>query len=296
MDKIQGGWSLEDFKVAADKLIEIGVDRFDMTPTLGEITLDPTWKEKLSYIDGRVDYIQMYTHGLNLKEKDLEHILGLESPLTLFFSVYGDSQESFQKTTGSSRYKRFLESVRMIKDFLPLPTNKRIGVDIRFKPVTLPLEVSNIDFKNTLWKEILTLQQKEKSFVILNKYQNNNWGRDFKTQNFAKDMPPLQGACDCMNLTLNPNGDALICDICHPYDEKFEILGNILKDDAKEIFSKLHQIWLDMEKGIYPEICLKCTEFTSDGDKEDYHSGCWKTRDKNFWPASFVKTIKTFNS
>lgn len=291
MPKIKGGWSLEKFKLAADRLIEIGVDRFDMTPTLGEITLDPTWKEKLLHIDGRVDYIQLYTHGLNLVEGDFDFLLGLKSPLTLFFSVYGDSVDSFKETTGSGRYERFLESFLLIRKKLPLPPNKRVGADIRFRAVELPLKVENIDLSNRFWREILTLVDQEKNFVALNKYQNNNWGRDFPEQSYAKDMPELLGACDCANLTLNPNGDAVICDICHPYDENFEILGNIFKDGAAEIYRKARQIWKEMEEGKFPKICENCTEYTCEGDREDYFDSVWKTRDKVFWEDSFLESI-----
>jgi MoaA/NifB/PqqE/SkfB family radical SAM enzyme len=291
VEKLKGGWGLEQFKIAADKLIEIGVGRFDMTPTLGEITLDPTWKEKLSYIDGRVDYIQFYTHGMNLTEADLKFVLSLKSPFTMYFSIYGENVETFKATTGSSQYDRFLKNFLMVKNHIPFPENKRIGVDIRFRPVKLSLHVSNIDISNPFWREVLLLQSKEKNFPVLNKFNNNNWGGPLEDQTFAKKMPVLKGACDCLNLTINPNGDAVICDICHPYDERFEILGNIFKDDAADIFKNLHKVWKLMEQGVYPEICKNCTEFTCSGEREDVYDAGWKSQHKVFWEDSFLEKI-----
>lgn len=281
--KLKGGWSLDDFKVAADKLIEIGIDRFDMTPSLGEITLDPTWQEKLKYIDGRVNYIQIYTHGLNITQDDMIKILSLKSPVTFFFSVYGDTQQMYKDMTGHDKFDMFMETIKCIIPLLPLPNNKRIGFDLRFKDVELPLKVTNIDIKNPFWREMFVLQS-NKNIIIFNKWENSNWGIEFEGLIHSKDLPVLDRACDCMNVTLNPNGDAIICDICYPYDERFKTIGNIFTDDAEMIYNNLNKIIEEMNQGVFPEVCQICSEYTCDGDTEEYFDREeWKERKKEFY-------------
>jgi MoaA/NifB/PqqE/SkfB family radical SAM enzyme len=281
--KLTNGWRLKDFRVAADKLIESGIDRFDMTPSLGEITLDPTWIDKLKYIDGRVDYIQVYTHGLNLKKSDLRTLMNLKSPLTLVFSVYGDSPRTYKDTTGHDEFNKFMSVLTQIKEVTPLPANKRIGFDIRFQEIEMPMHITNVDFKNHLWRELLLLNGLSENIFILNKWENSNWGVKFPNLPNAKEMPKLEKACDCMNVTLNPNGDAVICDICYPYDKRFEILGNILTDDVATIYNRLNEIIEEMDNGEFPSVCKNCTEYTCTGDEEDYFDGAWKTRPKRMW-------------
>jgi MoaA/NifB/PqqE/SkfB family radical SAM enzyme len=281
-EKLSGGWSLDDFKKTVDNLVGIGIDRLEMTPALGEITLDPTWLEKVKYADGKVGDILIYTNGLNLKQNDLKVLLGLNGPLTLKISIYGDSRESYLSTTGKDLYEQFQNKIKMLKSSLPLPENKRIGVDIRFKKIELPLHVSNMDIKNELWRDLLILGQTEKNFIIENRPSNSNWGMDFPNLPNPKTKEKFSGPCDCMNVTLNPNGDALICNVCHPYDERYVTLGNVLKDPSELIFNRFNDVKENMRQGIIPEICKKCTEYNCKGDTEEYYDNGWKIRPKRY--------------
>lgn len=288
-EKLAGGWSLEAFKKTADKLAEAGVDSLEMTPALGEITLDPDWVEKVKHASAKFKHVLVYTNALNLKEGDLNELLKTDVALILMISVYGDSRESYRKTAGKDLYELFLKKIKMIRSFLPLPKNKRIGVDIRFKKVELPLTVSNVDFKNELWKELLTLDQREPNFFVENRPLNSNWGVDFPGLPGPKEKKPFEGPCDCMNVTLNPNGDALICNVCHPYDKRYERLGNIFEDGPEPILRAFNTTRDKMRKGLIPEICENCTEYECKGDQESYFDGEWKTRAKTFWKSSCKK-------
>jgi hypothetical protein len=277
---------LDDFKVAADKLIDAGVKRFDMTPSLGEITLDPTWRDKIQYIDGWAEYIQIYTHGMNLTLEDLEFIASLNTPTTLFISVYGDDPETFREITGHDRFYDVMRSIRLIKgmyDRREVPAWIRFGLDIRFKEIEIPLTIHNINLRNELWRIIYSLIVND-NFLLYNKWENSNWGVAFPDLMNAKEEKQLIRACDCLNVTLNPNGDAVICDICHPYDERFEILGNIFTDEVEVIYNRLEEVADKMNEGEFPEVCWNCTEYTCVGDMEDYYDGTeWKTRPKEMW-------------
>lgn len=288
-EKLAGGWSLAEFKKVADTLAAAGVDSLEMTPALGEITLDPTWLEKVKHASIKFERILVYTNALNLKEKDLEELLKLDASLIFVISVYGDSRESYQETTGKDLFEKFLEKVKTIRSFFPLPRNKKIGVDIRFKKIELPISVSNVDFKNELWKELLILDQGEPNFFVENRPLNSNWGVDFPDLPRPKEKKTFIGPCDCMNVTLNSNGDALICNVCHPYDKRYEKLGNIFKDGPGPIFRAFNQCRENMKNGMIPKICETCTEYECKGDEESYFDGEWKTRPKTFLQSSLIK-------
>ncbi len=282
-DKLKGGWELDDFRMVADKLISFGINRFEFTPSLGEITLDPTWHDKIRYLDGRVDDILIYTNGLKIDEEQIRLLMEMKTPLTLFFSMYGDSQESYLNTTGVDCYEVFFKQVEHLSSFFPLPENKRIGIDIRFKEVEMPLHPSGVNFKNPIWKQLLLYQGQEPNFLLVNRPENSNWAIDFPGLPRPKEKVEFNGACECMNVTLNPNGDALICNICHPYDKRYEVLGNVFTDKLEDIFESFNEVQQKMQAGIIPEICKNCTEYDCQGDNEEYYDDGWKTRPKQYW-------------
>lgn len=103
----------EDFRKAADCLRKAGVRRVQLVG--GEPLTHSRFREFLDYLDGKFDFIEIYTNGTLLTEELLDIIR--DRRINLAFSVYGDRPETHDYVTCTKgSYDRTMKMIRRALD------------------------------------------------------------------------------------------------------------------------------------------------------------------------------------
>ena len=90
------------FKETIHRMINFGLTRFQLTPTLGDPFTDSTMIEKLEWMEGlpEVEMIEFFTNFLGLNISDIERLVKLKK-IRMCISVYGCTAESYNEFTGT---------------------------------------------------------------------------------------------------------------------------------------------------------------------------------------------------
>jgi hypothetical protein len=281
--------SCRRFKVVLDKLKEAGVRSIDMTPPVGENYIYEDYNKKLLLLDQyKFDFIKDTTNFVHVTKKDLNIISNLQIKTLINVSIYGDTQESFLKFAGVDRFENILKNVEYLEKLyqeMKIPSHIEFCFVIRYDKIKNNAEGGEFLFKNILenyieskqtdfinnkfWQAVALMRGKNENFKVINQYENNNFCRpDLINEShpfvMGADNYPNGGVCACIVPTILPNGDIVICNNPYPRDEKITVITNIFEDsDFKKHFIRIKD---EMRKGNYPDICKRCSEFSTEID------------------------------
>jgi len=255
--------SFDLFKKTLDEYLELGGKKeIGLTPTLGDVFVDPGIDKKLDYLKSKEVHCSFYTNALRLDghidkiiESTVDHIfIDLADLDTKYDSlVYGISKEASIKR--KQTILKFLEKVSSEK--------ANIKVTLSFRPMRKPYEIINDMKKTPLWGYY------KKGVFDMNFLQvYDNWGgmikeSDLKGIQTLKRPPKIKrGPCNALyTLSVQPNGDVRLCGCRCLNTLKDElVIGNLNKSSLKEIVSsrKWKKIIRDFRYSP-PRVCDNCS-------------------------------------
>lgn len=263
---------LETFKQVVDKCVDFGFKRFELTPTVGDLLLDPELEDKLAYLDAQpIESIFFFTNLLNLNE-DILRILNQTEKLDVRVSLYGDSREVYKQSTNVDCFYTFIEKMTLLSQGMrdDLVSEFNIRYD-GWRPANLK-KISNPLYR-ILTQMILT-EKIDREDIIDDSY-DDNWNEIVSQGYELSEMKhrDRQGVCRfaVISNSVLPNGDITLCG-CVDTERKM-IIGNLFHQSLEEIYghvSLYHNIIYDQTQQLYRGMCIDCTMYDTFNKQGDY--------------------------
>ncbi len=261
------------FKDVVQQSIDIGYKKIGLTPTTGDIFMDKSIFEKLSYLDSLENYegYFLYTNFIPIKIDQIEKLFELKKLINFGISIYGHDLDTFIKFSGGTNnaYNKLIENLKYLKKFLDKKntqfnlsishrTEKNFDINKNtnelLKPIKEILKISNADY------------EKNSEF--------NNWGNIIKRNdikdlniNFNDKKIRKIGSCSLIysRLIVGANG---IVNACACRDANFSLrIGDVNKNKIKDIISLKNKKYKELierqEKNDFPAVCASCDFYRS---------------------------------
>ncbi len=255
--------SYEGFVETIDKCIEYGFNRFDLTPNIGDIFLDPDIMKKIEYLENNknVERYEFVTNFLAIKKEDIEKLFHTNK-CECAISIYGPNKDAYKEITGIIAFNRFLKNFVLLRDM----SKKFDNFDIfMFYMRYSKLE----DFPESSIKECITDMLSKGAILENAETTNRNWGGMM-----LDNVGEKKGICSRL-LSENgiySNGDITACN-CWDWNKEL-IIGNMNEQSLEEIYSMSSiygNLLADQFKNIYAGPCITCDDFNGVRDYDLHH-------------------------
>ena len=264
-NRITGAMPMDIFCKTVDDYVAAGGVHVDMTPTVGDPLLDPTFIEKVRYCRQKagVPGVSMTTNAIAiLRNETYKHLI--DAGVTfLAISLPDVEREIYQQVYGVDRGQEVLRGIKALLDY-----NKAKG-----EPVRIVLRFRNARKPSAI---IRSREFQEHVRPYLSRKVTSNFTLDF--DNWGGSITPdlLQGVMKlrpiprphrvpCMSLValiVQHDGDVRLCGCRLKKTEKDElVVGNIKKNTLTEIGQSdaVHRIYEGFYAGERPEVCQQCS-------------------------------------
>jgi len=269
--------SNEMFFNIVNSAINFGYDTFGLTPITGEVFVDRTFIEKLSFLEKnqKVKSYSFFTNFTLANKEIIDWLISAKKLNELYISLYGHDFNSFSKFTGGNEktYQNLISNLKYLLKYL-LKRTKSIDFDLSFGLRT-SLSFNSLDNCNSdLCKIIKAILKQPKSKISINKTYYN-WG-GYITQDDVKDLDiiindPLKyyknGACSLIfykNQVL-VDGQVNAC-ACRDVNITLKI-GDLKTQSFEEIYSTQNRDYMNIiknqQKGKFNPICTHCDFYRS---------------------------------
>lgn len=250
---------IETFKKAVDEYKKLGKTQISLTPTIGEVFMDPSSFEKINYIYEKGLDCVFYTNAF-LLDKNIDNLLN--SGIRKILIDIGDiipkyDARVFQVSENLSK-KKIASIIELIKK------NKKIDIILDFRPMRRFSEILKDIKKTPLWE-----YYRKGLFKMCYNTAYDNWGgliskKDMLGFQVMKRAPKIKKyPCERLsNFSVLPNGDVRVC-ACRTLrtfrDEL--VIGNIKNNSIKEMFDseRYDGIIKRWQAGTLPGVCKNCT-------------------------------------
>jgi radical SAM protein with 4Fe4S-binding SPASM domain len=250
------------FKKIVDEIKKFNGNNIDLTPTLGEVLIDPNLFEKIKYAKKKNLYISTYTNGILLNKNNNYKKL-VDSGVDILTVSVGDIDPKIDSKIYGINIKSSKErwkGINKLIDYFLTKKNKKIHLS--FRPKRAP------------WKII-----KEPKFKIIFKKlgKNNinfslrydNWGGLIKKKDLIgiMSLKKIQNKvfipCRMLNtLSIFPDGSVRLCG-CRVKESIYDdlLIGNIKNNSLLELINskKVIKIKKSFLNNNPPEICKNCS-------------------------------------
>ncbi len=263
--------SNEMFFDCVKQAIDIGFNRFHLTPCTGDVFMDKHSFEKFAYLDShpQVNGYHFFSNLTIPTQDQLMQLMDLKKFERLTISVYGHDEESFVAITKSSPkiYRRLLANLNTILTHIESwPFKISIGFRSTFD---VPAEDSS---------ELMTLLKEFKRAgvgVHASHGVYNNWGgyitqEDVQGLNIhisSSDWTHKNGACVKLfdSVQIMATGIVNACS-CRDVDATLRI-GDVQKTPLKQIISaknaEYRRIISEQQAGKFRPVCSSCDFYRS---------------------------------
>jgi len=251
------------FKKTIDEYKNLGGKNVSITPTIGDIFIDPNIFQKITYLEKKNISYFFYTNAILLKQY-VDDIL--KSNLKMFYIDIADivpkyDAEVFQisKTTSKNRLDAILRLLKKIK----IEKSKLI-VQFSFRGKRSPKKIF-IDLKKSPFFEYYKKGKLKLSFL----QSYDNWGGLITKKDLLGiqelKRPPAHKKYPCQalfNLSILPNGDIRLCGCrcLNTLDDEL-VIGNIKKNSLKNLIKskKWENLLNPNHTKDIPVVCQNCS-------------------------------------
>ncbi|MFH0971231.1 MAG: radical SAM protein [Candidatus Micrarchaeota archaeon] len=259
---------LKEFEKAVDDFAANGGKEIGLTPTVGEVLLDPTIFEKIKYAKSRGLRVDTVSNGLLLAPNGNYGKL-LESGLDLLDISIGDilpaiDSKIYGIPQSASEFK--IDGILKLLD-----ERKKNGSKMK---VVLAFRSSRSEWEvlNDLKKSKLGEHYRDKSFEITFLRRYDNWGGRIGAEELAGMQKMRRGAkfkkypcAGLYNIGVLANGDIRLCG-CRAKDTLFDdlVIGNMRDTKLKDAWESKdrEKIIKEFSHGRYPQVCIECSAYT----------------------------------
>jgi len=256
---------LNIFKKAVDDYIKIGGKSIGLTPTLGEVLMDPGFFDKVKYLKRKGLSCSLFTNAILLKKNDNISKLA-ESGIDNLHFDFGDVFPEYSAKVFGISDSAAKDQLDGILEFLGEIDRRKIKMNVvlEFRPMRPVREIMKDMKKTAFWKFY-----KKGICTILFLQTYDNWGGQIKKGNLLgiqelKRVPkvkiyPCQGL---LMLSVLPDGDVRLCGcrVLETFKDDL-VIGNITKDSLGKICKgkRWREIIDDFQNGKRPKVCDNCS-------------------------------------
>lgn len=230
----------ETFKVIVNKYIELGVESFELTPTIGDAVVLKDFNKYINYVLSKNKKVFFFTSlgTLDFDPEFLKNIFPQHKDFYAVISVYGLTFKAFNKVTTSP-----LHIFKLFKKNLLYILNE-------FKNTNRTLIFRNRNKNDEVFFKQLSIKYKCDNFRF----------ETFSGDSNCTDKSLIQERDNiCCNFIINPgcdiHGNIKGC-MYGGYDNNF-IIGNVFTDDLNEIYSNY------FKKNLENDFCRNCILYDS---------------------------------
>jgi MoaA/NifB/PqqE/SkfB family radical SAM enzyme len=277
-----------------EQALELGYNRFEMTPCTGDVFMDRHILNKLEFLEahpGVVGY-SFFTNFTIPGPKRIERLLRLQKLVGLTISIYGHDRETFIAITRSTEsvYKRLLANLAVLFEGLG---NKKFVLDFGFRSTrNVPRRpVSDI---------MRMLERFENAGIHVGRSDAlyNNWGgyvtnddvRGLAMDITGADAIYKRGACARLFTTVQIMATGIVngC-ACRDVDATLRI-GNLKERPLREILSSRNQAYMNLideqQRGEFRPVCRSC----------DYYKSIYHSRSIHRKNGSALQSVEEFKA
>jgi MoaA/NifB/PqqE/SkfB family radical SAM enzyme len=267
------------FRDVVGQAVDMGYQRFELTPCTGDVFMDRHIYDKLEYLDrhaGVLSY-EFFTNFTIPRPRDVERLIRLAKLRHLTVSVYGHDRDSFIAIAASSEkiYRRLVANLEALLDLLP---QRNFGLAIGLRSTRhVPRRGAS---------ELLRLLRRfeDAGIRVRRSRVYNNWGGYVTQEDVAgldiditgADAIYKSGACALLLTTVQVMATGIVngC-ACRDVDATLRI-GDLKRQRLREILSSDNAAYMSLideqQRGEFRPICRSCDFY-----KSIYHVR-WKQR------------------
>jgi uncharacterized Fe-S cluster-containing radical SAM superfamily protein len=259
------------FRSCIDQALELGYDRFDLTPCTGDVFMDRGILNKLAYLEGHPG-VRSYAFHTNFtipRRSDIAALARLTKIEDLHISIYGHDPATFTAITKSSRklYRRLVSNLEYLFELTradPLPVSFAFHTGAK-----------SLSGRSSELIDVLHMFSRAGVSVTKSKRLYNNWG-GYVTQEDVKGLPLTvlgpdtiykNGACVRLFTTIQVMATGIVngC-ACRDADATLA-LGNLHDKPLREIVSARNPQYMalidEQQQGAFRPICRSCDFYAS---------------------------------
>jgi Iron-sulfur cluster-binding domain len=259
------------FRSCVLQALELGYNRFDLTPCTGDVFMDRHLFNKLKFLDSdeRVDNYGFFTNFTIPKASHIEALHEFNKLSGLAISIYGHDVASFKDITRSTEIVYF-RLVRNLELLLRMKEKHKLRVSFIFH--------TGADSLRGRSSEVITILDRFKqagSTVSIQKGLYNNWG-GYVTNEDVKHLPikiigpdvvHKNGACVRLLTAVQIMATGIVngC-ACRDADATLR-LGDLHQTPLKDIVSARNPAYMalieEQQNGMFRPVCRSCDFYTS---------------------------------
>jgi MoaA/NifB/PqqE/SkfB family radical SAM enzyme len=258
------------FHACIDQAVDMGIQRFQLTPMTGDVFMDPRFMDRLEFLDShpKVKSYEFFTNFTIPNEARIEHLFGLKKLRQLVVSIYGHDVDSFVAIAQSEPriYRRLLNNLESLYQRLE---QRRFHLEFGLRTVRRISSDSDSDLLRILERFREAGIRTRRSRVY------NNWGglvsnadvEGLDIEITTADAVYKKGVCTMMftDVQVMATGVVNAC-ACRDVDATLRI-GNLKEQPLREIFSRHNQAYMtlvqEQQEGYFRSICRSCDFYKS---------------------------------
>lgn len=252
--------SLELFSKILSDYEDLGGGYISLTPSPGEIFLDPLLEERLRLVDKfpKVTGLSITTNGIGsekISDDDLRYLLSRFERVHI--SIYGLDAEEYRQITKRQTFDRCISAIRRIIEFSK-PGTVCLGFRLLYNRSCDEIGEWILNSFGQIFPYGYALEYCTWGSLIgseLNQLPGDaRW----------KEMPRVSTPCfrPLISIKICVNGDLSLC-CCGDPSARDLILGSIRDNSIEELYNskKCAQFWSSKER--IPDTCKNCTTYQS---------------------------------
>lgn len=259
------------FQNCVAQALELGYEKFDLTPCTGDVFMDRTFLDKLAHLEQHAG-VASYAFHTNFtipRRKDIERLARLKKIDDLHISIYGHDPATFTAITKSPEklYRRLVYNLEFLFDLMkehPLPVHFAFHTGAK-----------SLRGRSSAMMDILEKFRKAGATVRASKNLYNNWG-GYISQEDVKGLPITvigpdaiykKGACVRLFTTIQIMATGIVngC-ACRDADATLR-LGDLHEKPLKDLVSSRNPAYMtlieEQQNGMFRPVCRSCDYYAS---------------------------------
>ena len=264
MERAKETMPLEDFQRVIDDFVQLGGQFVSLTPIVGDPFVDRWIFERLDYLNEcpQIKGFDFYTNGILLKPAVIQKLVKYADKLHIQVSFGGFDRETYRAVMGVDYYelvRQNLEAFFALKR--SLPKTPRLSLALR-----CPTSNCAGDFWESCWKAVQEGILSIQTIETFDSWAGKVSDEALRRVGLEPVLPPhKRGACELlfMKPVILANGKVNAC-ACRDVEAEL-IIGDLKQSSLSEIWAgeAIDNLIERHEHGDYPDVCKRCTWYTS---------------------------------
>ncbi|MDJ0677037.1 MAG: glycosyltransferase [Calothrix sp. MO_167.B42] len=273
MERVKETMPMEEFQRIIDEYVAMGGKYVSLTPIVGDPFIDSYFFDRLKYLDNipEIKGFYFYTNGILMKPKVSQQLLSYGDKLSIYVSWGGFDRETYKSTMGVDYFELVRQNIEAFID-----AKRQLGSATTF---TIALRCPFSNCNGELWEKFHQWKREKLiSWYFIDGY--DTWAGKVKAEDLRKvgleptPMPHKRGACELLYMKpiILANSKVNAC-ACRDVEVEL-VIGDLKKEKLSDIWAgkEIDKIIERHERGDFPDVCKRCTWYTSIYNLRKRHS------------------------